>query len=120
MRFSDAEWRVMTALWAAGPASARDVHDLTAPETGWAYTTVKTMLDRLVEKGALSSEMRRNVAQYAPLVSQEEGRRSAVRSLLDQAFGGAPGPLVAHLLADRKLSKRDREEIARLVKERGA
>jgi BlaI family transcriptional regulator, penicillinase repressor len=116
VRFSEAEWRLMTALWVKSPASARDVHDAVAPDTGWAYTTVKTMLDRLVEKGALGVETPRHAASYTPLVSQKDGRRSAVRTLLDQAFGGSPAPLVAHLLNDQRLSKRDREEIARMLK----
>lgn len=117
MRFSEAEWRLMTVLWAKSPASARDVHDAVAPETGWAYTTVKTMLDRLVEKGALSAEQPRLAAQYTPRVTQREGRRSAIRTLIDQAFGGSVGPLVAELVADERLSAADRAELGRMVRE---
>jgi BlaI family transcriptional regulator, penicillinase repressor len=115
VRFSEAEWRLMTVLWAKSPATGRDVHDAVIAETGWAYTTVKTMLDRLVEKGALAVETPRHAAHYRPVVSRADGRRSAVRTLLDQAFGGSPAPLVAHLLNDQRLSKRDRDEITRML-----
>ena len=115
MKFSDAEWRLMTALWARNPASARDVHDAVSADTGWAYSTVKTMLSRLVEKGALAVEMVRNAAQYTPNVSQEAGRRSALRTLINQAFGGSAAPLMAQLLGDDALSARDRAELSRLL-----
>lgn len=105
----------MTALWARNPASARDVHDAVSADTGWAYSTVKTMLSRLVEKGALAVEMVRNAAQYTPNVSQEAGRRSALRTLINQAFGGSAAPLMAQLLGDDALSARDRAELSRLL-----
>ncbi len=115
MKFSDAEWRLMTALWARNPASARDVHDAVLADTGWAYSTVKTMLSRLVEKGALAVVMVRNAAQYTTNVSQEAGRRSALRTLINQAFGGSATPLMAQLLGDDALSAADRAELSRLL-----
>ncbi|HYC78479.1 MAG TPA: BlaI/MecI/CopY family transcriptional regulator [Planctomycetota bacterium] len=114
---TDAEWKVMEVLWTRSPATARDVHDALAPETAWAYTTVKTLLDRLEEKGAVAAEMRRNAAHYLPTVTRDEGRRGALRALLDKAFGGAVAPLVHHLLREETLSRKDREELARLLKE---
>mgnify|MGYP002390148889 CR=1 FL=1 len=51
---SDAEWKVMRALWARHPATARELLDALAADTGWAYTTLRTLLARLVEKGAVS------------------------------------------------------------------
>jgi predicted transcriptional regulator len=114
---SDAEWRVMNALWRRRPASVRAIHAETSPETGWAYTTVKTILARLAEKGAVraSSSGRRLV--YEPVVSRDEARRGAVRSLLERAFDGAFGSLVHHLVEDEGLSEQERDELRRLLDE---
>lgn len=87
------------------------------PETAWAYSTVKTMLARLVEKGALSEQKRGNTSVYKARVSRERARRTAVRSLLDKAFDGAFGSLVHHLVADEKLSRRDRKALADMLRE---
>ena len=115
MKLTDSEWTVMNALWRHSPASTRDVLDTLGHETDWAYTTVKTMLERLVEKGALSSRRRANKNLYEPRITREEARRTAVRSLLDKAFDGAFGPLLQHIVADEKLSGRDRRELERML-----
>ena len=115
MQLSEAEWRVMAVVWERHPASVRDVLEALEGETGWAYSTVKTMLTRLTEKGALSVRKRANTSLYEPLVSQGEARRSAVHSLLDRAFDGTFGSLVHHLLDEHKLSKKDRARMEALL-----
>jgi predicted transcriptional regulator len=113
---SDAEWKIMNAVWArGGPVSGRDVHAALVEQTGWAYTTVKTMLDRLVEKGALAATKERNVSQYRSRLPRQRAVTAAVRSLTDRAFGGAVIPLVHHLVGSRKLSARDRAELRRML-----
>jgi BlaI family penicillinase repressor len=119
MKLSDAEWTVINVVWEHSPATARDVLEQTEAETGWAYTTVKTLLGRLVEKGALRMRKRANTSLYEPLVSRKDARRSAVRSLLDRAFDGAFGSLLQHLVADEKLSKKDREKLLAMMQEGG-
>ena len=117
MKLSDAEWTVMNALWERSPANARDVLEHCEAETSWAYTTVKTLLARLVGKGALAERKRANTSLYEPLVSRTEARHSALRSLLDKAFDGAFGPLLQHMVSDEKLSKRDRRELTSMLEE---
>ena len=117
MRISESEWKVMDAVWRRQAATAREVHDDLADDTHWAYTTVKTMLTRLAEKGALRVTKRGNASVFAPTVTRSEARRSAVRGLLDRAFDGAFGPLLHHLISEEKLSKKDRAELRRLLDE---
>src|SRR5262245_32056649 len=114
-RLSDAEWTAMRALWERSPASARDVLEVVGPATGWAYTTVKTVLDRLVEKGALKTRKRANVLFYEPRITREAARATAVRSLLERAFDGAFGSLVHHMLSEERLSARERAELRALL-----
>jgi BlaI family penicillinase repressor len=116
-RLSDAEWTVMRAVWADPPASARDVLDRIGAETRWAYTTVKTLMARLVEKGALEMSMRGNVSLYTPLITRRQARIAALSSLVDKAFDGAFGSLVQHLVTDQKLSKKEKTELARIIRE---
>ena len=130
MRFSDAEWIVMEALWQGADAprerasakssgrersSARDVIERLGKRTGWAYTTVKTMLTRLVEKGAVREEWKGNVATYRPKVSRLAARRSAVKSLVERAFGGAYGAFVHHLVEGGPLSDPERARLRKLL-----
>ena len=115
MRLNDSEWAVMQALWERSPASAREVLERVHAQTGWAYTTVRTVLARLAEKGAVLEKKRANTSLYEPLVSRELARRTALRALLDKAFDGTFGDLVLHMIASEKLGKREREKLARLL-----
>lgn len=117
MNLTEAEWKVMKAVWQRIPASTRDVLEVTEPETSWAYSTVKTILDRLVEKGALKSRLRANTLLYEPVLSREQARRSAIRSLAEKAFDGAIGPLMQFMLAEEELTDRDRRALLRLLEE---
>ena len=117
MKLSDSEWTVMNVVWQRSPASARDVLEGTAEATGWAYSTVKTILTRLVEKGALSEHKRANTSLYEPCVTREKARREAVRSLLDRAFEGTFGTLLQHLVSDEKLSAKDRDKLSAMLAE---
>jgi len=117
MKLSDAEWTVMAAVWERSPASARDVLERIEHERGWAYSTVKTILMRLAEKGALRVRKRANTSLYEPAITRDQARRSAVRSLLDRAFDGTFGALIQHIVAEEKLSPRDRDRLARMLAE---
>ncbi len=117
MKLNDSEWTVMTALWDAAPANARELLTHVHDETEWSYSTLKTVLARLVEKGAVRESKRGNTSVFEPRVSRETARRAAVRSLLDKAFDGTFGALVQHMVSSEKLNKRERERLARLLSE---
>ena len=116
---SDAEWKVIRALWKRHPASARDVLETLHAETGWAYTTVKTLLARLVAKGAAAVRLRANTSLYEPLMTEDEARRTEVKLLVDRAFGGASVPLLRFVMADEKLSAKDRAELREMLERAG-
>jgi BlaI family penicillinase repressor len=117
MRLSDTEWQVMNVLWERAPRTAREVLEVVSGATGWAYTTVKTMLARLAEKGAVHAHLEGNTSFYTPTISREEARRSAVRGLLERAFDGTVGSLIHHLAEGEQLSPRDRERLRELIEE---
>ena len=115
---SDAEWKVMNAVWArTAEVSAREILQDLGTETGWAYTTVKTVMDRLVEKSVLEVVVRRNVSWYRSRLPRQQAIATAADDLARRAFGGEVAPLVHHLMQSRRLSSRDRAELRRMLDE---
>ncbi len=117
MRLTKAEWRLMKALWGKHPATAREVSDALPRKTNWAYTTIKTMLSRLVAKGALKETKSGNVSVYEPVLSERKARLAAVRSLASDAFDGAFGSLVHFLVEEERLSPGERERLLDALEE---
>jgi BlaI family penicillinase repressor len=115
MRLSNAEWQLMNALWSGHPATARELAERLPDDVDWAYTTIKTMLTRLEKKDAVKATMRGNTSIYEPLIARDEARRSALRNLINQAFGGGLEPLLAFLARDSKLSARERRELEQIL-----
>jgi predicted transcriptional regulator len=120
MKLTESEWQIMNALWEHHPATARELAERLPEDVRWAYTTIKTMLTRLVAKKAVSERKRANTSVYEPLVSRDKARRSAVRSLLDQAFDGAVEPMLDFLADDRKLNEKQRRQLLQLLQEEDA
>lgn len=117
MILNDSEWKVMRALWARGRAGVAELHADLEAETAWAYSTVKTLLARLVDKGAVGFERGRGGREFLPRLAESEARRGALRALLDRAFGGSAAELAQQLVGDAGLSKREREELRRVLAE---
>lgn len=118
MKLTEPEWLIMNALWNGHPAKARDVAGRLPAKVDWAYTTVKTMLDRLVEKKAVKKSKRGNTGLYEPLLSRRQARSTAVRMMLNQAFDGAFGPMMHFLVKDEKLSNKDRKELIKILSDK--
>jgi BlaI family transcriptional regulator, penicillinase repressor len=117
MKLSEAEWQIMNALWKRSPATARDLTEYLPKKTNWAYTTLKTMLTRLVAKNAVSERKRGNTSVYEPLVTKTKARQKAIMSLMNQAFDGTVGPLMHFIVEKEKLSTKQKEELIRLLKD---
>ncbi|MEL6906455.1 MAG: BlaI/MecI/CopY family transcriptional regulator [Planctomycetota bacterium] len=117
MRLSDAEWTVMAALWEESPRTARDVHSAVSGDTEWSYSTVRTLLGRLAEKDAVRFDRDGNRLLYRATLTEDDAQRSALRSLVDRAFGGRFGSLVQHMVDDRALSDGERRALARMLED---
>ena len=115
MKLTQAEWQIMNALWEKHPATARDIMSRLPQDVKWAYTTLKTMLSRLVEKEAVSEQKQSNTSVYEPLVSQHKARLSAFRLLLEQSFDGAMGPLMHFMLEEQKLNPKQKQELIKIL-----
>ena len=117
MKLTEAEWQIMKALWEKHPATACEVMERLPAGVKWAYTTIKTMLTRLVEKQVVSEAKQGNTSLYDPLISQRKARLSAFRSLLETAFDGAMGPLVHFLVEEEQLTPKQKRELAKIMQD---
>ena len=116
-RISEAEQALMEVLWTSAPLSAADVAARTDPSRGWSIQTVKTMLSRLLAKGALAHEEDGRRFLYRPMLDRDEFVARESERLLDRMFGGRLTPLVAHLAERNLLDSKDIAEIEALLKE---
>jgi BlaI family penicillinase repressor len=117
MKLTDAEWQIMNVLWERYPATARGIAERLPKEVEWAYTTIKTLLGRLVEKGAIKENKKGNTSLYEPLLSRQNARRSALKTLVNQAFDGAFGPLMHFLVEDQKLTTSQKNELLKAIQQ---
>ena len=117
MQISDAESIVMEVLWQRSPRGAEEVVAELAREHDWQEATIKTLLNRLLNKGAIHAEKDGRRYLYSPVLKREDWVHGQSRSLVDRLFGGRVAPLVAHFSEKGRLSKRDIAELKRLIGE---
>lgn len=117
---SDAESQVMEVLWqTTGKVPAEEVAAALASQQQWQEATVKTLLNRLLKKGAVSAEKDGRRYLYTAVLKREHWVSSQSSGMLDRLFGGRVAPLVAHFGKHRRLSKADIADLKRLIEELG-
>jgi BlaI family transcriptional regulator, penicillinase repressor len=114
-QISDAEWEVMKAVWECQPVPASDVVERLGREHKWAPRTIKTMLNRLVAKGALAYEVEGKRFLYKAKVNRDACIRRESRSFLSRVFDGSVAPAVVHLLTHSNLSDEDLKQLRRIL-----
>ena len=117
MKISGAESQVMEALWRRAPRAAEDIFAEVGEAQGWALPTLKTLLARLVEKGAASAEKDGRRFLYRPLVARADYVEAESQGLLDRLFEGRLAPLVSHFSERQKLTPQDLADLKRLIAE---
>jgi BlaI family penicillinase repressor len=113
---TEAEWTVIKAVWKDEPCSAPDIQQKLAKRTKWTYSTVRTLMDRMVVKGLLVAEKVRNLTVYRSAVTREQAQRSELLYALRNAFNGALTPMVQCLLDTGELSKAELAKLEDLLK----
>jgi predicted transcriptional regulator len=112
---SDAERRVMEVLWQQSPQTSEEIIASLLEPTGWHEKTIKTLLNRLLGKGAISAQKEGRRYLYTPRLHREDWQQHESRSLLDRVFGGKVAPLLAHFSQHEKLSAKDIAELRKLI-----
>ena len=117
MNITQAESRIMDALWTRQPLTVDEIMAEVAEPQGWGEATVKTLINRLLKKKAIASAREGGRARYRPLVTREDYVTGESQGLLDRLFGGELAPLVAHYARHRPLSAEELERLKALIAE---
>jgi predicted transcriptional regulator len=115
-RASESELQVLSALWDEAPQTAADLTRRIGTINGWTQATVKTLLARLVQKGAVTAEADGRRYLYRPAIDRAEAVGEESQRFVDRLFGGRVSPLIAHLAEREALSDTDIAEIEALLR----
>jgi BlaI family penicillinase repressor len=115
MKIADTEWLVMRVVWQRGPVGAAEVIEAVLPETGWSHRTVRTLLNRLVKKGAIRAEMLEGRNIYRAKVAQAQCVRQESRSFLNKVFNGDAGRMLVHFVQNEKMTPAEIKELKALL-----
>lgn len=114
---TEAEWSIMKVVWEHQPCAAGTVQEALAEDRSWAYSTVKTTMDRMVQKGLLRIQKIRNLQLFSAAVSETSARRGEFQKMLNRAFDGAVGPMMQFLVENEKLTKDDIDRLQQFIDE---
>lgn len=115
VEITEAEWAIMKAVWEYQPCAAGTVQEALAGELDWAYSTVKTTMDRMVGKGLLEIEKIRNLQLFSAKVERRQAAKWEFRRMLARAFDGALGPMMQYLVENEELTDEDLGLLRRAV-----
>jgi BlaI family transcriptional regulator, penicillinase repressor len=116
VELTEAEWTIIKAVWESEPCTAPDIQEKLAKATQWTYSTVRTLMDRMVGKGLLKAVKQRNVTQYRSAVTRQQAQRSELLYALKHAFNGALTPMLQCLLDTEDLTPDELAELETLIK----
>jgi BlaI family penicillinase repressor len=117
MPISAAESIVMEVFWARGVLASEEVIAALESQGKWQESTVKTLLSRLLKKGALRARKDNRRYIYSPVLTRDEWLSIESHGFLDRLFGGRVAPLVSYFSQQKKLSKKDVDELKKLIKD---
>lgn len=118
-KISEAEWLVMQVLWSKGPLTANEVVEELAGKTKWKPKTVKTLINRLVKKGAVRFKKEGRKHRYYAAVSETNCVGTERQSFVRRVYGGATRPMLAAFLEDTELSAEDIAELKKILEQKG-
>lgn len=116
VELTEAEWTIIKAVWEREPCTAPDIQRGLLAATGWTYSTVRTLMDRMVGKGLLDADKSRSLTVYRSTVTREQAQRGELLYALKHAFDGALSPMVQRLIETRDLTRKELEEIEALLR----
>jgi len=115
VELTEAEWGIMKVVWEKEPCAAGTVQETLSQSRDRAYSTVKTTMDRMVDKGFLQIERIRNLQLFRSCISEVDAKRGEFRKMLKRAFDGALTPMMQFLIEHEGLSKEEASQLRKLV-----
>jgi BlaI family penicillinase repressor len=117
IQISEAESLVMQVIWDHDSIPTEEVIAALEKHDRWQMSTVKTLLNRLLNKGAVKARKDNRRYLYSAVLTREEWLATESHGFLDRMFGGRVAPLVSYFSEHKKLSKKDIEDLKKLIKE---
>ncbi len=117
---TEGEWAIIQAVWENEPCAAPTVQEELEDQKNWTYSTVKTMMDRMVAKGLLKTERIRNLIFYRSAITKIQAQKGEIMRTVKRAFDGALTPMMQFLLDNHKLSQKQLSELEKLIKKKRA
>jgi len=118
VKISESEWRVCKVLWRKSPLTANEIVAQLEDSSDWSPRTIKTMLNRLIKKGALDYESIGREYHYFPRIGEEECVASHTQSFVERVFGGEAGAMVATFIKQQRLSEREIAELKAILEKK--
>jgi BlaI family penicillinase repressor len=116
---TEAEWAIMKVVWEHQPCAAGTVQEALTTEKGWAYSTVKTTMDRMVDKGLLKINKVRNLQLFSSQINRTQAAKGEFSKMLSRAFDGALAPMVQFLVENENISEDHVKELRDIVGKTG-
>jgi BlaI family penicillinase repressor len=118
-RISDAEWLVMKVLWSTPGLTADQVVEALQGKVAWNVRTIRTLINRLLQKKALKYKKEGRKYRYRPAVPEEHCVRQERHSFLQRVYGGTIRPMLAAFIEDAEFSPAEIEELKRMLDKKG-
>ncbi len=115
IELTEAEWTIIKAVWDNEPCTAPAIQEKLFKHTAWTYSTVRTLMDRMVVKGLLAAEKKSNQTLYRTAVTRAQAQRGELLYALKHAFNGALTPMVQCLLDTNDVSRDELDQIKQLI-----
>ena len=116
IELTEAEWTIIKAIWENEPCTAPDIQQKLESTTAWTYSTVRTLMDRMVTKGLLKAKKERNITLYSSTVTRAQAQRGELLYALKNAFNGALTPMVQCLIETNDLNMDELSHLELLIK----
>jgi BlaI family penicillinase repressor len=113
---TEGEWHIIREVWKTDSCTAPMIQEALKSSKGWSYSTVRTLMDRMVAKGLLRSEKEGNIVVFRAVVNESEAQKTELLYALKNAFSGALAPLVQCLLDSKDVSEKELLELEKLIK----
>ena len=117
-QLTEAEWAIIQIVWESQPCTAPAVQEILHKQKGWAYSTVKTLMDRMAKKGLLKTERIRKLMLYRSAVTKKQAQNSEIMKTVKRAFNGAFTPMMQFMLESNKLSPEQLSQIEQMIKKK--
>ena len=117
-KISESEWLIMRVLWSKNPLAANEVVEALDGQTKWKPKTVKTLIDRLIKKGAVKFKKDGRRYMYYPAINESDCVATETHSFVRRVYGGTVKPMLAAFIEDADLSPKEISELREILEQK--